>query len=501
MLVITTNQNDFETDIYSLVKAFYPAEEVKIYLGEEAGREETSSQAGLPDINIHFLDNRILLMIYSGESEPMAAGIDIDKTESRLEVKNALKQLLYCCLSDHTNISLPWGALTGIRPVKIPMNLLTLGWAEEEIIRHMFDVYFCSAQKAHLALDIAKKERAVLAGIDLHDSYSLYISVPFCPTTCLYCSFTSYPITKFKDMADAYLLALYKEIDFIADLYQSKRLLTIYIGGGTPTTLTASALEALLKKITASFNLNHLQEFTVEAGRPDSFDREKLVIMKKYHVNRISINPQSMNEKTLKLIGRNHTVQQVYDAFQLARELGFTNINMDIILGLPNETIVEVKKTLDKISELQPDSLTVHSLAIKRAAKLTEWVNDNGITTLNNTAEIMQAATECALALGMSPYYLYRQKNIAGNLENVGYAQTGKEGLYNILMMEEVQTIAALGAGSISKRVYEAGHANYGNIKRSDNLKEVDQYINRIDEMIEKRRDFLSRHDTPAKKI
>ena len=488
MIVITTNQNDFEVDIYSLAKAFFPAEEVKVYLGDEAGKEEFSSSPGLPDINIHFLDTRILLTIHDHVSDQNlnATAIEIGSSKSRLEVKNALKQLLYCGLSNHTGFSLPWGALTGVRPVKIPMKLLEEKYGLDDIIDHMKNTYLCSEEKARLALGIAEKEREVLNGLDLSESYSLYIAIPFCPTTCLYCSFTSYPIIKYKDMVEIYLEALFKEIDFIADYYREKKLLTVYIGGGTPTTLSAATLEKLLDKIGRSFDLSHLKEYTIEAGRPDSLDVEKLTVMKKYYVNRISINPQSMNDETLKTIGRNHTVSQVYETFSLAREIGFDNINMDIILGLPGESINEVQKTLTAISEMKPESLTVHSLSVKRAAKLTDWVNEHGLESLKNTEEMMKAASICANELGMFPYYLYRQKNIAGNFENVGYAVPGKEGLYNILMMEDIQTIVALGAGSISKQIYPDG-----NVKRCDNLKEVDQYITRINEMLKRKRKLL----------
>ena len=515
MLVVTTNQNDFETDIHSLVKAFYPAEEVKIYLGDEAGLEVVSSDPGLPDININFIDNRILMMLFLNDQEDngiseedlsdeekirraigesnkassniQVIGVDINETMSRLEVKNALKQLLYYCLSNHTETVLPWGALTGIRPAKIPMNLLADGYNEDEIITHMQEVYFCSKEKALLALDIAKREREILQGLDLHESYSLYIAIPFCPTTCLYCSFTSYPITRFRDVVLDYLTALFKEIDFIADLYKEKRLTTIYIGGGTPTTLTPKQLEQLLGKIKTSFDFTYLVEFTVEAGRPDSITREKLAVLKTYGADRISINPQSMNDKTLELIGRKHTVLDVSEAFKLAREMCFTNINMDLILGLPEEELADVSETMRAVSELKPDSITIHSLAIKRAAKLTEWVNENGLDSLLLTEEEMQIAADGVVKLGMHPYYLYRQKNMAGNFENVGYATPGKYGLYNILMMEEVQTIVALGAGSVSKRLYADG-----NVRRCDNVKEVDQYIDRISEMIERKRELFT---------
>ncbi|MCL2254641.1 MAG: coproporphyrinogen dehydrogenase HemZ [Lachnospiraceae bacterium] len=485
MLVVTTNQNDFEPDIHSLVKAFYPSSYVKVFMGDDADCVTVSSDPGLPDININFIEGRILLMLHL-EEDFLVNGIDIDEKMNRLDVKNALKQLIYHCLSFLTAKELPWGALTGIRPVKIAMNLLKSGLGDDEIINHMQEVYFCSNEKALLALEIAKREREELGKIDLNNSYSLYIGIPFCPTTCLYCSFTSYPLEKSKHLVGEYLEALFKEIDFVADIYKEKQLTTIYVGGGTPTTLTAPELEQLLKKIAASFDLNNLIEFTVEAGRPDSITREKLLVLRKYKVDRISVNPQSMNDKTLDLIGRKHTANQVKEAFALVRESGFENINMDLILGLPEEDAFDVGLTLNAVKELRPDSLTVHSLAIKRASKLTEWVNENGSDSLNNTDETMKMAAELAQELNMHPYYLYRQKNTAGNFENVGYAGCGKYGLYNILMMEEVQTIIALGAGSVSKRVFRDGH-----IERSDNLKEVGGYIAGIDEMISRKRELF----------
>lgn len=516
MVVVTTNQDDFEYDIHSLVKAFYPGVEVKVFLGDE-GKESFSSAPGFPDISINFIRGRILLMIFAddegekgyfdnfdeelseeervhreivksneGRSDFQVKGIDINDGMSRLEVKNALKQLIYLCLSDYTGIILPWGALTGIRPAKITMKLLNSGMNEDEIVSHMQEVYFCSKEKVLLALDIAKREREILRGIELEDSYSLYITIPFCPTTCLYCSFTSYPIGKFEHLSEGYLAALYKEIDFIADFYKERQLTTVYIGGGTPTTLSVRQLRELLKKLRSCFDLSQIKEFTFEAGRPDSITREKLEILMAYGVSRISINPQSMNDKTLDLIGRKHTGAQVYEAFSLARDVGFVNINMDLILGLPGEGISDVAVTMKAVKELKPDSLTVHSLAIKRASGLAEWVSEYGLVSLINTEETMNLALETAAELGMRPYYLYRQKNIAGNFENIGFACENKDGLYNVLMMEEVQTIAALGAGSVTKFV-----AKDRKISRCDNVKEVDQYINRIDEMINRKKALL----------
>ena len=278
---------------------------------------------------------------------------------------------------------------------------------------------------------------------------------------------------------DQYLDALCKEMDCVAELVKDKQLDTIYVGGGTPTTLSAERLDRMLTKIRSTFDLTRVKEFTVEAGRADSITGEKLEVMKQHRVGRISVNPQTMHDRTLKLIGRQHTVAQVEDAFRLAREIGFDNINMDIILGLPEETDADVAETVRRIEALNPDSLTVHSLAIKRASKLNRFIRENGYIMSNNTEETMRIAAEGASRMGMKPYYLYRQKNMTGNFENVGYAREDKNGIYNILIMEEKQTIVALGAGSITKRVFPDGR-----IERCENVKDVALYMDKIDEMI-----------------
>ena len=242
-------------------------------------------------------------------------------------------------------------------------------------------------------------------------------------------------------------------------------------------------LDRLLGSLKSLFDFSTVKEFTVEAGRADSITRDRLEVLRRHGVGRISVNPQTMNQETLDIIGRKASVAQVEEAYALARQVGFDNINMDLILGLPGETEEDVRHTIDRVTELAPDSLTVHSLAIKRASRLASWIQENGVSMLRNTDETMRIAAEGAERLDMKPYYLYRQKNMSGNFENVGYAKEGKFGLYNILIMEEVQTIVALGAGSITKRVYPDGR-----IERCENVKEVAQYIERIDEMIERKR-------------
>ncbi len=310
----------------------------------------------------------------------------------------------------------------------------------------------------------------------------MYIGIPFCPTTCLYCSFTSFPISQWKE-PQVYLDALFHEMKATAERMKGKVLDTVYFGGGTPTSLKADSLDWLLSKLEDIFDLSNVRELTVEAGRPDSITREKLAVLKKHGVTRISINPQTMNQRTLDFIGRRHTVEQVKECFYMARQMGFDNINMDLIVGLPEEGMEDVRHTMEEIFSLNPDSITVHSLAVKRAARLNTMKEIYKNLKITNTQEMIDLTAEYAVRMGMEPYYLYRQKNMAGNFENVGYAKEGKACLYNILIMEEKQTIVACGAGSTSKRVYPNGR-----IERCENVKEVALYIEKIDEMIERKR-------------
>ena len=485
MLAVRLNKPQFEYDIHSIVKAFYPAETVKVF---EEGTKYFESDGDNPSIAIWFEERAIRVKLSGTEHEAV-----LSRPEERPVVKNELKQLLYRVLSAHTGKELPWGTLTGIRPTKIAMQFLEENapgtqnpMTEADILSYMQETYYCSEEKALLAIDIAKREKRILADIHYEKGYSLYIGIPFCPTTCLYCSFTSFPIFSWKDRVGEYLTALEKEIDFVREACQDKILDSVYIGGGTPTTLEPEELRRLLSKVRASFDFSQVKEFTVEAGRADSITRDKLRVLKEFGVTRISVNPQTMNQETLNIIGRRHTVEQVEEAYRLAREEGFTNINMDLILGLPGETKEHVERTMEAVTRLCPDSLTVHSLAIKRASRLSLWIEENGIETLHNTDETMEIAAEGAARMNMKPYYLYRQKNMSGNFENVGYATEGNYGIYNILIMEEKQTIMALGAGTISKAVYPDGR-----IERCDNVKDVALYIEKIDEMIERKRKLL----------
>lgn len=478
MIGISFNQKEFEYDAYTLLKAFFPKEEVQMFYVQE---EEVPADLEYL-ISIEY-GEQVHIRIQWGDT--LLEGQETyEQTEDRKIRKNKLKQVLYKLLSQLTGQTLPWGNLTGIRPTKIAMGLIESGMSNIQTAEYMRNTYFTSKEKTALAITIANRERELLKDIDYEKGYSLYVGIPFCPSICLYCSFSSSPLQRWKDQVDAYLDALLKELDFIADAMKDRTLDTIYIGGGTPTTLEPEQLERLLGHINARFPVEQVKEYTVEAGRPDSITREKLQAIRKFPVTRISVNPQTMNQGTLELIGRRHTVEDTRHAFALARECGFDNINMDIIVGLPGEQKEDVGHTLEEIKKLDPDSLTVHSLAVKRAARLNMFKEQYEEMEFINNQEIMDMAMKYAYECQMGPYYLYRQKNMCGNLENIGYAKVDKAGIYNILIMEEKQSILAAGAGASTKFVFQNGER----IERTENVKDVANYISRIDEMIERKR-------------
>lgn len=363
--------------------------------------------------------------------------------------------------------------------------------SDEEAVHFMKENYYLSDIKAKESVKISRNELNILDEMDYKNGYSLYVGIPFCPSTCLYCSFTSNPLSRFRNKIDSYLDAVCKEIEFCKNAFAHKKISTIYVGGGTPTTLEPYQLEKLLGKIEECFDVRKLYEFTVEAGRPDSITREKLAVIKKHGVTRISINPQTMKDETLKIIGRHHTVEQFINAYKMAREEGFDNINMDFILGLPDENADDIRYNMKMVEELKPDSLTIHSLALKRAARLNIFKDKYKDYAFENSEEIMEITKETAKRLDLEPYYLYRQKNMTGNLENVGYARKSREGIYNILIMEEKQTILAVGAGASTKMVFPDGKR----IERIENVKDVDLYIEKIDEMIERKNRFIQENE------
>ncbi|MCR5774455.1 MAG: coproporphyrinogen dehydrogenase HemZ [Lachnospiraceae bacterium] len=457
-------------DIHALTRAFFPSEDVRITLRDDC--KNPTSHPVIKPVN----SGKGGKLVYKSD---MGAMFEIEVLN---DTKDELKRTVYEALSLYTGRSLPWGALTGIRPTRLVRKRIEAGMNDDEIVDDMKACYFTSEEKTRLSLEIARKERELTAGLS---GYSLYVDVPFCPTRCLYCSFTSNAVGSDRSIVTQYLEALESEIRCCAGLMNGRSPATVYIGGGTPTALVPDELDRLLQLLEYHFNIQAVPEITVEAGRPDSITPEKLRVLKAHNVTRISVNPQTMNQRTLDLIGRRHTVEQVEEAFYMAREQGFYNINMDMILGLPGEDIEDVEHTVNELCRLSPDSLTIHSLAVKRASYLKEWLEENRQGEIPDYTGMMDIASRGARSMGMSPYYLYRQKNISGNLENTGYAKEGKHGLYNILINEEIQDILALGAGAISKRVDPEGNA-----VRSANFKEVWDYIGKIDMVIDKKQSF-----------
>lgn len=400
-------------------------------------------------------------------------------------IKNYLKKVVFEFLTEETDSHHPWGTLIGIRPSKIAWEMLNKGYEEEEIISYFNDIYLADREKANLCVEVAKNESSFINNDE--NKISVYIGMPFCPTRCAYCSFASNPIASCKSQVTPYLDALKKEIIAINNYITKHKLIveTVYFGGGTPTSVDEKQFEYIMSVIYENFVLNKgVEEFTVECGRPDSITENKLNTMKKYHVTRISINPQTMNDDTLKKIGRNHNSNDIINIFKTARNMNFNNINMDIIVGLPGEGIEEIKHTCNEIKNLKPESVTVHGMSIKRGSALHESIILNNKFNIPQQSELNFMYNETrnlAEELNMIPYYMYRQKNMVGNMENVGYTIKGKECIYNIEMIEEKQTIIALGADGVSKVVFKEENR----IERFGNLKEVRQYVENIEKMIE----------------
>lgn len=483
---IWLNRQDFEYDIYSLVRAFYPRCPAVTHCTDTPRREDQVPVGEQIFVEAWCTDTGIWVG-YCREGQPVIRirrETALDKDMERLKVKSRLKQLLYQVLQEATGRTLIWGNLTGIRPVKLAEGLLEEGMDAAEARARMEEIYYLDHTKSSLCVEIALREKEILQGLDPVRGYSLYVGIPFCPSICMYCSFSSYPLDKWKKRVDEYVDALCRELRAVGSLVRGRALHTVYIGGGTPTTLGPAQMERVFACLEESFPMADLREFTVEAGRPDSITREKLQVFKDHRVTRISVNPQTMNQRTLDFIGRRHTVEDICAAYALVREMGFDNVNMDLIAGLPGEGIREIEHTLTQIRRLGPDSLTIHSLAVKRAARLRLFSEEHREISFENSSRIMETAERYAREMGLLPYYLYRQKNMAGNLENVGYARAGMASLYNILMMEEKQTILACGAGASSKFVTDGGRT----VTRAENVKDVTHYLARLDEMIERKK-------------
>lgn len=458
---IKLNNMKYRYDVYQMFNIYFPLDEIK-FLDDG-------------DYIVNILDGKIEFKYgeYYNESKILE------------NIKEDIKKLVFSSLKELTKEEYPWGILVGIRPSKIALKYLEEGKTEEEIIKIFEIKHLASKKKAKLCIEIAKTEEKFVNKES--NSIAIYIGMAFCPTRCFYCSFAANPIVGNKKLVNPYLQALIKEISAMKKYVNDRKLNieSIYFGGGTPTAVNNEEFEDVMKEVYEAFVKDkNLKEFTVECGRPDSITSEKLQTMKTYDVTRISINPQTMNDDTLKMIGRGHTSAQVIEKFNLARSMGFNDINMDMIIGLPGEGIKEVLHTKNEILKLKPDSLTVHGLSLKRASILYEnFILKKGIQVKKQEelAQMYEESRILAQELGLHPYYMYRQKNMVGNMENLGYSRKGAECIYNIEMIEDKQTIIALGADAVSKVVF----LNENRIERFANIKDIKEYCNRIDEMIQ----------------
>ena len=460
---------EFSYDLKALAQSFYPEKNCQV-----VEREDWEEKEGYPLRCV--LDEKEIL----------------NETLPGNYTKNTVKALVYKTLEHCSGRSLPWGILTGIRPAKIPLRMKMQGESRASMEQVMQGEYLVNEAKTRLAVDVAEKEYERTKAFNHEKGYNIYIGIPFCPSICQYCSFSSYDIRSYKKKVDDYLSALEKEMKYTAETFANYELHTVYVGGGTPTSLNSEQLQRLMEMIHKYLPINETAEFTVEAGRPDSITREKLEVMKHAGVTRISINPQTMKQHTLDLLGRKHTVEQIQEVYAMAKEMGFDNINMDLIVGLPEETEEDFTETLQKVYEMEPDSVTVHTLVIKRASRMRrEQLEQGGEMHPEDEliAKLQYYSEDFLRKKGYEPYYMYRQKNKAGttrntNQENVAYAKPGKECLYNIFIMEELETIVALGSGGSTKHVFHGENR----MERVENVKSVDDYISRIDEMIERKR-------------
>jgi len=388
--------------------------------------------------------------------------------------RRAVKLALYEVLTRETGMRPPWGLTTGVRPAKLAREILEGGAADAEVLARLTDEFYLLPDKAQLALAVAYAELAILRTNDGTDC-ALYIGIPFCPTRCAYCSFAAVALDKKTDV-DGYLDSLERELARYAVRIRGRRLESVYIGGGTPTALTETQLARLLSFVRENFSFDNVKEFTVEAGRPDTITAGKLLVMRNHDVTRISVNPQTLHDETLAAIGRQHTTKQFFDAYDMAQQAGFDNINIDIIAGLPGESAGHMAQTLEGIARLVPNALTVHTLAVKRSSRIWETLDKQVMTEIAVVEDMLRRTREACEAMDLQPYYMYRQKNMLGNFENVGYARAGYAGVYNVQMMEERQSVFAAGAGAVGKVVFLAENR----VERVANCKDYRDYIRRM---------------------
>ena len=412
-----------------------------------------------------------------GSEAPVKSELITDESQDK---EHEMCRLIYHILSEKTGITPPWGLMTGIRPVKKVIELIRQELPKEKIFSSLRDKYEVTDKKLQLAYDTAVNQLPILDRID-SSAVSLYVSIPFCPTRCSYCSFVSHSMDSAIKLMPEYISALCRELEIIGRIVRETdtKIDTIYFGGGTPTSVSAQELRTIMEAVEKNFDLDKVREYSVEAGRPDTITEEKLRVIKELGAERISVNPQTLNDDVLKVIGRKHTGADAVKAFELARKIGFKNINTDLIAGLPTESADSLRNTLDKMIELDPESITVHTLTIKRSANLFE----SGSAYIDNpAAEMVDYSIPALMSHGYLPYYMYRQKNTVDNLENVGYAKNGFESYYNIFIMDETQTILGAGCAASTKLVYPDGK-----IQRIHNYKFPYEYIRSFDKLMDKK--------------
>ena len=468
--------NRFWFELENLTRLFFPNEKINVY--------KEFSEVKPP-------------YVFSELSDKITVKVQINDffAEDEAEIKNddtldelSTVSLLYKMLRDYSQISQPWGLLTGVRPVKLLRKISEESDIDSAVSRFTND-FFVSEQKAELARITEQNERKILS-LSKPESFSLYVGIPFCPSRCSYCSFVMASIERAKKLIDPYVDLLCEELKATAKAAKDLglRLESVYFGGGTPTTLSAEQLNRVLSVVNSEFDMSTCREFTVEAGRPDTITRDKLISLKENNVGRISINPQSINDEVLKAIGRKHTAEQFYEAFDLARKCGFDNINTDLIAGLPSDTVESFQKSLDSMIDLNAECITVHTLCMKRASNLTQDGKIIDREEALRARKMLGYAQNRLISEKYIPYYLYRQTRMVGNLENVGWSKRGYESLYNVYVMDETHTILACGSGGVTK----LKNAQTDYLKRVFNFKFPYEYIDRFDEILKRKEEIYA---------
>lgn len=477
----------FDYEMEKLIRLFLPFEKIEVLHEEQADTRYAVCEV---IENGNDIIARVKLGLENGEAESSAV-VDKEISDTRKETQHELGRQLFYCFEKITGYRPDWGILTGVRPAKL-FSRYCREYGKEYAEKFFKDKFLVNEQKLELCKKSVAGEEQIV-NLSQTDSFSLYLSVPFCPSRCSYCSFVSHSVEKAQDIIPQYVEYLCRELEITAAIAKklNLRLETVYMGGGTPTTLSAEQLNRVLGTVNRCFDMSTVREFTVEAGRPDTIDADKLLTIKQNGVTRISINPQTMNDSVLEAIGRRHTAADTVAAFNLARKIGFDNINMDLIAGLPTDTFDSFKSTLNEILKLDPESVTVHSLSMKRASTLNTTGQHSEIESGAEASKMVDFARDILTENNILPYYMYRQSKTVGNLENVGYAKRGFEGLYNVYIMDETHTILACGASAVTK----LKDISQKNIKRIFNFKYPYEYIGGFDELISRKTEIGEFYD------